>query len=296
MELRVLRYFLTLAREENISRAAEALYITQPTLSRQLAELEEELGVKLFERGKRRITLTEDGILLRRRAEEMAELEEKVEREFRSRGENLAGIVSIGAAETCAFDLIAAAVDGFRKKYPEVAFEIYSETADRTKERIDGGMLDLGLLIEPGNIEKYDFLRLGITDRCGVVMRADAPLAQKEYVTVDDLAGLPVVVNLRAEVRRFYRRQMGEAYDRLNVVASCNLVGNASYFAARGLAYAFTVEGSVSQYGGEKLCFRPFYPEIRQETYLVWKKYQPASRAVKAFIEHVTMLLPYKEA
>lgn len=296
MELRVLRYFLTLAREENISRAAEALYITQPTLSRQLAELEEELGVKLFERGKRRITLTEDGLLLRRRAEEMAELEEKMECEFRSRGENLAGVVSIGAAEVRASGLLASAIDGFRKKYPEVAFELYSETADRTKERLDRGVLDLGLLVEPGDIEKYDFLRLGITDRCGVMMRADSPLARREYVTLDDIRDVPVVVNLRAEVRRFYRQALGDGYEKLNVLASVDLNGNAAYFVKQGLAYGVTLEGAMAQYGEEKLCFRPFYPEIRQETYLVWKKYQPASRAVKAFIEHVTMLLPYKEA
>ncbi len=296
MELRVLRYFLTLAREENISRAAEALYITQPTLSRQLAELEEELGVKLFERGKRKITLTEDGMLLRRRAEEMAELEEKVEREFRSRGENLAGTISIGAAESCAFDLIAVAIDRFRKKYPEVAFEIFSETADRTKERLDRGVLDLGLLIEPGDIEKYDFLRLGIADRCGVVMRVDCPLAQKEHITIEDLKDVPVLTNTRAEVRRFYRRELGEAYERLNVVASFNLIGNAAYFVARGLACAFTVEGSMAQYGDGKLCFRPFYPEISQQTFLVWKKYQPMSRAQHAFLDEVTMLSAHNEA
>lgn len=128
------------------------------------------------------------------------------------------------------------------------------------------------------------------------MMRADSPLARREYVTLDDIRDVPVVVNLRAEVRRFYRQALGDGYEKLNVLASVDLNGNAAYFVKQGLAYAFTVEGSVSQYGGEKLCFRPFCPEIRQETYLVWKKYQPASRAVKAFIEHVTMLLPYKEA
>ena len=296
MELRVLRYFLTLAREENISRAAEALYITQPTLSRQLAELEEELGAKLFERGKRKITLTEEGLLLRRRAEEMVELEEKLEREFRARGENLAGVISVGAAEVRASGLLAAAIDRFRKKYPEVSFEIYSETADRTKERIDRGVLDLGLLVEPGDIEKYDFLRLGIPDRCGVMMRADHPLAGKESVSVEDLFGRPVIVNTRAEVRRFYRHALGEAYERLNVLASVDFNGNAAYFVEKGLACAVTLEGAMAQYASERLVFRPFAPALAQETYLVWKKYQPMSRAERAFIDEVTMLLPYNEA
>ena len=267
MELRVLRYFLTLAREESISRAAEALYITQPTLSRQLAELEEELGVRLFERGKRKIELTEEGVLLRRRAEEMTELADKTERELRERTERLAGVVSVGAAETVAAELLVRAVDSFRKKYPEVTFELDAGIADRIKERIDAGLLDLGLLIEPGDIAKYDFLRLGIDDRCGILMNAAAPLAQREFVTAEDLVGLPVV-----------------------------LVNNAAWFARLNVGYVFTIEGTLRHFGSSELCFRPFCPELRQSTFLVWKKYQPVSRAVRAFIDEVAMLARHDNA
>ena len=287
MELRVLRYFLTLAREESISRAAEALYITQPTLSRQLAELEEELGVRLFERGKRKITLTEDGLLLRRRAEEMTELADKTERELRERTERLAGVVSVGAAETVASELLVRAVDSFRRKYPDVTFELDAGIADRVKERIDAGLLDLGLLIEPGDIAKYDFVRLGIDDRCGILMNASAPLAQKQSVTAEDLLGLPVVGPAREGVRQFYRNALGETFDQLNFIATFNLVNNAAWFARLNVGYVFTIEGTLRHFGTPDLCFRPFSPELRQSTFLVWKKYQPVSRAVTKFIEHL---------
>ena len=295
MELRVLRYFLTLAREENISKAAEALYITQPTLSRQLAELEKELGAQLFIRGKRGITLTEEGMLLRRRAEEMAELEDKVQREFRERGEILSGNIAIGAAETNAAAILPDAIAKFRNKYPGVTFDMQTDTAERVKERIDRGLLDIGLLVEPGDIEKYEFMRLGIGDRCGVLMNADSPLAQKEYVTADDLAGLPVVANRRAEVQSFYRNALGEAYNKLNVVATFNLINNAALFALKNLGYVITLEGTVRHYENPRLCFRPFRPEIQQSTFIIWKKYQPTTRAVRKFIEEISMLLPHDE-
>ena len=296
MELRVLRYFLTLAREENISRAAEALYITQPTLSRQLADLEEELGVQLFERGKRKITLTEEGVLLRRRAEEMTELADKTERELRERTERLAGVVSVGAAESVASEMLVRAIDRFRKKYPEVIFQVESGIADRVKERIDAGLLDLGLLIEPGDITKYEFMRLGLDDRCGILMNAAAPLAAKEYVTAEDLAGLPVVGPARETVRQFYRNGLGEAFDRLNFVATFDLVNNAAWFARLNAAYVFTIEGTLRHFGVPDLCFRPFRPELRQSTFLVWKKYQPLARPVQAFVEEMTMLARHDNA
>ena len=290
VELRVLRYFLTLAREESISRAAEALYITQPTLSRQLAELEEELGVQLFERGKRKITLTQEGVLLRRRAEEMTELADKTERELRERSEHLAGVVSVGAAETVAAELLVRAVDSFRTKYPDVTFALDAGIADHVKERLDAGLLDLGLLIEPGDIAKYDFLRLGIDDRCGILMNAAAPLARKQFVTAEDLLGLPVVGPAREGVRQFYRNALGETFDRLNFIATFNLVNNAAWFARLNVGYVFTIEGTLRHFGVPELCFRPFAPELRQTTFLVWKKYQPVPRAVQAFIDEVAML------
>ena len=295
MELRVLRYFLTLAREENISRAAEALYITQPTLSRQLAELEEELGVRLFERGKRKIVLTEDGILLRRRAEEMIALEQKVECEFRQKEYDLSGVISIGAAETKASEIFPKLITSFRAKYPAVTFDIQSDIATHVKEGLDRGLIDVGLLIEPGDIDKYSFIRLGIDDRCGILMSTDSPLAQKDYITIDDLIGLPIVANKRPSVQSFYRNALGETYDQLNVIATFNLVNNAAHFARQNLGYVFTVESTLTEASGLGTCFKPFYPEIRQSTFIIWKKYQPVNRAVKKFIEEVIMLYGHSE-
>lgn len=295
MELRVLRYFLTLAREENISRAAEALYITQPTLSRQLADLERELGVTLFERGKKKITLTEEGMLLRRRAEEMIELEDKVGREIRQSEESLGGTVCIGAAETKAAEILPPLITSFREKYSGVVFDIQSDIASRVKEGLDRGALDVGLLVEPGDIDKYDFVRLGVDERCGILMSDRSPLAGKEYVTVDDLAGLPVIANKRRSVQSFYRNALGEAYDKLNVVATFNLINNAAHFARQNLGYVFTIEGAMPATSGCGTCFRPFYPEIRQSAYLIWKKYQPQNRAVKKFTDQIIMLFGHRD-
>ena len=290
MELRVLRYFLTLAREESISRAAEALFITQPTLSRQLAELERELGVKLFERGKKKISLTEDGLLLRRRAEEMVDLENKVEREFRQRTETLSGIISIGAAESKAAELLPGLIASFREKYPAVTFDLHSDIASGVKEGLDRGLLDVGLLVEPGDIDKYQFVRLDVRDRCGILMSDRSPLAAREYVTIDDLAGLPVIANKRPSVQSFYRSALGEAYDRLNVIGTFNLINNAAHFARQGLGYIFTIEGAGGEPCVPGTCFRPFFPEISQSAFFIWKKYQPMSRTVRKFTEEIAML------
>ena len=287
MELRKLRYFMAVADEENISRAAQSLYITQPTLSRQLIELEEELGVKLFERGKRKITLTEEGMLLRRRAEEMIALEDKLLDEFNSKTEDLGGVISIGAAEANAAAILPEAVTSFRAKYPGVTFDLYSDIATHVKERLDRGILDLGLLIQPGDIEKYDFIKLDISDRCGVLMNAAAPLSEKERITVDDLKGLPVLASGRSEVRELYRNTLGKAYDELNVAATFNLINNAALFALQNKAYVLTIDGAVKNYENAGLKFIPFTPELKQNSFIVWKKYQPQNRAVTAFIEHI---------
>lgn len=295
MELRLLRYFLTVAREENITRAAESLFITQPTLSRQLMELEQELGTQLFVRGKRNVTLTEDGTLLRRRAEEMLELEAKISAEFKNQKDDLSGVISIGAAETKGFGIIPKVIDSFRQKYPLVTFDVYSGIATHIKDRLERGLTDIALLVEPGDIDKYDFLRLNISDRCGILMNTAAPLAQKEFVTVDDLIGLPVIANKRTEVQQFYRNALGIKYDELNVIATFNLINNAACFAQNNSGYVFTIEGTVKNYENSSVCFRPFYPEISQSAYLVWKKFQPTSRAVKKFLQEFTMLYKHCE-
>ena len=197
MELRVLKYFLVVAREENITKAAALLHITQPTLSRQLIQLEDELGIKLFHRGKYRVTLTDDGMLLRRRAQEIVDLADKAERELSRRDGELSGEISIGAAETNSMTTLSRRIADFRTSNPMVSFNIYSATADDILERLEKGLLDIGLLAEPVDIRRYEFIRMPKKDRWGVWVHRDNPLAQRSSVTPADLIGRPLILSHR---------------------------------------------------------------------------------------------------
>ena len=201
MELRVLRYFLTVVREESITRAADVLHITQPTLSRQLAQMEEEIGVKLFDRGTRKILLTNEGLLLRRRAEEILELVDKTERELIEQEEMVEGTVSIGCGDLAAVQMLPALFRSFRERYPAVSFDLYTATADHVKDRMDRGLTDVGLLLEPVNIDKYEYIRLNQREQWVVAMHPAAPLAKLESVTPKDLKGLPLILPHRRNVR-----------------------------------------------------------------------------------------------
>lgn len=204
MELRVLKYFMTVAREESMTRAAEKLFITQPTLSRQIAELEDEQGTPLFVRGNRNLALTAAGALLKRRVEEMLALEERIKQEI-AQGDDVGGNVSIGLAESASADIAADITGLFRNKYPEVKFNLFTAMADEVLERIDKGILDIGFLIEPVNVDKYDFIRLPVSERLGVLMRADSSTAQKSVLEPADLAGIPLIVPMRRELQSILR-------------------------------------------------------------------------------------------
>ena len=228
MELRVLRYFLAVAREENITRAAALLHLTQPTLSRQLMQLEEELGVKLFRRSQYRIVLTEDGMLLRRRAQEIVELAEKTEQEFARRGAELSGEISIGAGETRGMNFLSAQVRSFRALHPQVRFRIHSANADDIKERLENGLLDMGLLVEPVEIGRYAFLRLPQRDRWGVLVDQGHPLAGKKFITPEDLLGVPLLLPRRERVQQELSGWFGDQFDEIEVAATYNLLLNAA--------------------------------------------------------------------
>ena len=201
MEIRVLRYFLTVVREESITRAAEVLHITQPTLSRQLAQMEEQMGVKLFVRGTRKITLTNEGVLLRRRAEEILELVDKTEKELTEQEGEVEGVVAIGCGDVKSVQKLPELIRTFHDKYPLVTFDLYTSTADYIKERMDHGLTDIGLLLEPVDLGKYDFIRLAVEEKCVVSMHPDAPLAAKEYITPEDLVGVPLIMPRRLSVQ-----------------------------------------------------------------------------------------------
>lgn len=285
MEIRVLRYFLTVVREESITKASEVLHITQPTLSRQLSQMEEEIGVKLFHRGTRKISLTNEGILLRRRAEEILQLVDKTEKELVEQEEQIEGKVSIGCGEIASVQLLPELFRSFREKYPRVSFDIFTATADLVKEQMDKGLLDLGLLLEPVDVEKYDFLRFNIKENWVVLMRPDDLLAKKESITAKDLYTAPLILPRRARVQSELASWFGDYYEKLDVIFTSNLNTNGAIMVENGLAYSIVVEGAIHLWDKKKITYRPLMPSLTATSVLAWKRGQPFSSAVTKFIE-----------
>ncbi|WP_325246915.1 LysR family transcriptional regulator [Dysosmobacter sp.] len=284
MELRVLKYFLAVAREENITRAAALLHLTQPTLSRQLMQLEEELGVQLFHRSRYHIVLTDEGMLLRRRAQELVDLAEKTEREFACRETELMGEISIGAGETRSMSFLSRAMVSFRTLYPKVTFRIFSANADDVKERLDMGILDMGLLTEPVDVGKYAFCRMREKDLWGVLVRADSPLAAMEAVTPQDLEDVPLLISGREIVQRELASWFGERWEKLQIAATFNLVLNAANMVRCGVGTALCFDLNTAF---DDLRFLPLSPRMETGTVLVWKKDQILTPAVEAFHQHI---------
>lgn len=291
MEIRVLRYFLTVVREESITKAAEVLHITQPTLSRQLSQMEEEIGVKLFHRGARRIDLTNEGILLRRRAEEILQLVDKTEKELIEQEEQVEGKISVGCGEIAAVQVLPKLIKTFREKYPQVTFDIFTATADLVKEQMDKGLLDIGLLLEPVDMEKYDFIRLDAKEKWVVLMRPDSPLAEKESVTAKDLSGLPLILPRRMNVQNELASWFGDHYDSLNVIFTSNLSTNSAIMVTGGLAYSLVIEGAVPFWDQSKVTYRHLSPPLMATSVLAWKRGQPFSLAASKFIGHMKCFL-----
>lgn len=271
MEIRVLRYFLAVVREESITKASEALHITQPTLSRQLSQMEEEVGVRLFERGTRKIKLTNEGILLRRRAEEIVQLVDTTERELVEQNEQVEGKISIGCGEMAAVRVLSELIRTFRGKYTRVSFDIFTATADLVKEQMDKGLSDIGLLLEPVDMEKYDFIRLDMKENWVVLMRPDDPLAKKENVTAEDLLPLPLILPRRMNVQSELASWFGDYYGKLNVVFTSNLSTNGALMVEAGLAYSLVIEGAAL-WDQSKITYRPLSPALTATSVLAWKR------------------------
>lgn len=284
MDLRVLRYFLAVVREENITRAAEGLHITQPTLSRQLTALEEELGVKLMERGGRKVELTDEGMLLRRRAEELVALADKTRQELASQGGTLEGRISIGSGEMAAVSALARCCEAFHDQYPLVTFDLLTATADAVKEQMDRGLLDIGLLLEPIDMDKYDYIRLAQREEWVVLMRPDAPLAMKSSVTAADLAAQPLIMPRRLNIRSELVNWFGSDYSRLNILFTSNLSTNAAVMVRQGLGYAITIRGSMPFCDAREIVARPLSPALTTSSVLAWRRQQPFSLAATKFI------------
>ena len=284
MEIRVLRYFLTVAREKNITKAAELLHITQPTLSRQIAQMEEKMGVKLFDRSTRKLALTEEGLLLRRRAEEILELVDKTEKELTGQDELIEGTVSIGCGDLSAVQMLPDLIRPFHERYPEVTFELYTATAEQIKDRMDRGITDIGILLEPIDKEKYDYIDLEQKEQWVVAMRPDSPLAKLEHIAPKDLRGLPLILPHRLDVQSELAHWFGDEYDKLNILFISNLPSNSSVMVYHGLAYSMIVGGSISFWDPEKITYRPLVPELTASSVLVWRRKQPFGVAAEKFI------------
>lgn len=282
MELRVLNYFLMVAREENITKAAQLLHVTQPTLSRQLMQLEEELGVQLFHRGKHSVTLTEDGMLLRRRPQEITSLSEKTIAEFKNKEEEASGEIFIGCGETRSMSILSDNIKRFREIYPLVQFHIYSATADDIKERLEKGLLDIGLLTEPVDISKYEFVRMPYKERWGVLVNSDSQLYEKESVSPTELVDIPLIMVQRNSVKNELASWFGDTYEQLDMVATYNLILNAASMVKEGAGTAVCFDLGMKY---EDLRFVPFAPKLETGSVLVWKKNQVHSDTLRLFLQ-----------
>ncbi len=285
MELRLLKYFLAVAQEESITHAAEVLHITQPTLSRQIALLEDEVGVKLFKRSTRKIELTEEGIFLRRRAEEIIELVDKTEFELTER--NIEGTISIGCGDLFSVQVMAELMGKFRARYPAVNFELYTATADIISERLERGLTDIGLLLEPVSIDKFSFIRLAKREEWVAVIPVADELAGKDSVTADDLASRPLILTQRPGVQSELANWFGERYKDINVFCISNLPSGSSVLVSCGLACSLIIKGSISFWDNAKVVYRPLSPKLESGCVVAWSRRHTFGIATEKFIDYL---------
>lgn len=285
MDIRELKYFLAVAREENVSKAADYLFITQPSLTRQIQALEKEIGKPLFNRGNRKMTLTEAGILLRKHAEEILELYEKAQKALASPSETVSGEVYIGSGESYAVKMVANIAKGVRAEYPNIKFNFYSGDSIDVSEKLEKGLLDFGILIEANDLNKYDYLRLPVKDVWGVLMKKDAPLAQKQVITPQDLVDKPLICSKHSMAIRNIARWMKTDPEKLNIVATYNLIYNASLMVEEGMGYAIGLDKLINTGEDSPFAFRPLSPVTESPLDIVWKKYQIFSPAAQVFLQ-----------
>ncbi len=282
MELRVLNYFLAIAREENFTKAAQQLHVTQPTLSRQIADLERELGVKLFVRSNHNIILTEDGMILKRRAQEILSLADKTKRDFLQKDEVLSGTISIGSGEFRSTKYLAKIIAAFHKKYPDVKYEIYSGNAGNIRDYIERGFLDIGLMSEPIDVRKYNFVNMPINEQWGVFVPDSFPLSQKERISPKDLAGMSVITATGDFNQSRIGKWLGDYKDQVEITATANLPYNEAVLVQENMGVMLSIKLNCTY---ENLRFIPLSPILEVSTALAWKKEQIFSTATSEFID-----------
>ena len=289
MEIRVLKYFLAVVREGSITAAANSLHLTQPTLTRQLQDLEKELNQKLLIRGKYKVSLTPEGLMLRKRAEEIIDMVTKTEEEFRSISEKISGDIYIGGGESDSIKYIAEVMREVQEEFPDIKFHIYSGNAEDVTEKLDKGLLDFGILIQPVDLSKYDNITLPEKDSWGLIVRKDSPLAQKKYITLEDMADIPIIASRQMSPK--YSKDsgfldwFGEMYDKLNIAATYNLVYNAAIMVKAGVGNAVSLDKLADTSKESEICFRPLKPKLESGLDIVWKKTQVFSPAAKLFLK-----------
>ena len=289
MEIRALRYFLTVAREGNITKAAESLHVSQPTLSRQIMELEEELGKKLFLRHSHSVRLTEEGLLLRERAGDILGMVDKTEEEFKSLDDVSGGDVYIGCAESEGMACLIQAAAHVRELHPRIRFHFYTSGTDAISERLDKGLLDLAVIVQPVNLTRYQYLTIPHTDRWGLLMKKSDPLAEKESIRLEDIQGLPLICS-RQGLDSDLLEWFGEFRDSLNIVATYDMLYNTSLMVREGFGYALGFENLIYTGTESALCFRPLSPVVPSPLYIIWKKYQVFTPAANLLIQEAKSL------
>lgn len=296
MELRVLKYFLTVAREQSIIRAAESLHLSQPTLSTQIRNMEEELGKQLLIRGtkgSRKITLTEEGMILKKRAEEILNLVEKTEKEITLSDNIIMGDIYIGTGETDAFRLLAKTAKELQNTYPGIHYHISSGNAEFVMEQLDKGLIDFGIVFGNVSSEKYNYLKMPVKDTWGVLMRCDSELSERKCITPEDLRDKPLIISHQKNQDSELTAWLKQDLSKLNIVATYNLLFNASLLVDEGLGYAIGLDKIINIAPNSNLCFRPLTPKVEADMSIIWKKYQVFSKAAEKFILQLKKLHEY---
>ncbi len=287
MEIRLLRYFIAVANQQSISAAAKTLHISQPTLSRQLSDLEAELGTSLFIRGNRKITLTTEGMFLLTKAKEIVRLVEKTEANFNQPTEIISGEIYIGGGETEAMHFIAETLKDLLKNHPAIQFHLYSGNADEIMDKLDNGLLDFGIVIEPTDKQEYDYMHLPAKDVWGVLMRKDSPLAHKTSIQPADLIDKPLIISRQTTVDNELSGWFGQNVKDLNITGTYNLLFNAARMVEKNLGYALCLDKLINTSGDSKLCFKPLNPKLHAGLNIIWKKHQVFSIAASKFLDQI---------
>lgn len=295
MEIRVLEYFLAVVREQSISGAAEVLHLSQPTLSRQLKDMEDELGKQLFIRGNRKIKLTDEGNILRRRAEEIVELVKKAEYEIIKNDETISGEISIGSGETYAINTVFDVARKLKEKYPNVRYNITSGDMVDIEEELDKGLYDFCVVVDHIDTSKYNYITLPMKDVWGLLMKKDDEMAKKEFITTEDLKNLPLILSRQSLNGGALVSWLKSNRYKLNIVATYNLLYNAALMVENGIGYALSLDKIVNTTGSSELCFKPLYPKVEVEVSIIWKKNQNFTKLCEKFIEMLENVIGYAQ-